>query len=76
MEKIWESSIRQEAVEDTVEAISEEKVSGYYSNHQLQKSEAHKLFANGKIFIGVYAMLFPDNIKVMLHFEIIQRDFF
>ncbi len=35
---------------------------------------SHKLFTNRKIFIRIYAMLFPDDIKIMLHFEIIQND--
>ena len=42
----------------------------------LNNESLNKFLADRKIFIGVDAIFLPDNIKIMLHFEISQRNFF
>lgn len=36
----------------------------------------NKFFTKRNVSISKYTLLFPDNIKVMLHSEVIKRDFF
>ena len=38
---------------------------------RLDVIDLYKFLTYGKIFIGIYTMFFPNNIKVMLHFEIV-----
>ena len=43
--------------------------------HINRRNALNKFLADRKIFIGINAAFFPDNIKVMLHFKVCQGDF-
>lgn len=48
----------------------------YHGSRNLIKRNAlNKFLADRKIFIGINAAFFPDDIKVMLHFKVCQGDF-
>lgn len=48
----------------------------YHGSRNFAKRNAlNKFLADRKIFIGINAAFFPDDIKVMLHFKVCQGDF-